>query len=243
LPKGESTAILAALVQIFRSAKAQDTAGLADLRKALDAVARENLETVPLQEGLHLFTKTHCAPLSRLPTTRALLLIGRRLWIDRQLAPVSDPQSTEDPIPTAPPDEGDGAAAPFRDPEGICRQLENTVCHQAALLRRSRWLALLGNATLTWTPPHSDTQRHLVFSKGRVVARGDPGPLTKPAPEPSTPHHQRWRPTDRDAYDRLRVATTELRRLIHAGRAFTIRPANAKTELHHGQVARLLRWF
>jgi DNA polymerase III epsilon subunit-like protein len=246
LPVGEFSA-LSTLARILGSADtlctAVDTAELADLWRAYSDTAWRGLEAADLKAGLQLFAKTHRDMLGGLPPVVALLAIGRRLWIDRHLAPALDPQCTPDPTPELA-DGGDKAAtASLCHPEQVCRRLEHAVCHLAALLRRSRWMALLGNATLTWSSPHSDTERCLVFRKGRVVARGDHRPPTTARPRRRSTHHLRWRPADRVTYDRLRVATTELRRLVQEKRAMTIRLDASGNDLHRGQVARRLRWF
>jgi DNA polymerase III subunit epsilon len=246
LPVGESIAILGALARLLQNVNALDAtieiAELADLQQVIGALAPEAIEPALIREALLLFTKNHATPLSRRYPTHALLTIGRRLWMDRHLTPTADPQPAPDPAPFEP-DEDDGTVvAPIWHPEAICRLLENVICHQAALLRRSRWLALLGNATLIWSSPHSSTQRRIVFRKGRVAAR-DNGLTTSSKSWGRSRLHQRWRPTDKVTYDRLRVATTELRRLVQEKRALTIRLDRSGNDLHRGQVARRLHWF
>jgi hypothetical protein len=243
LPLGKFGAF-SALARILRSAEAMaDTAELANLQKAFGDTAHMDLETAVLGEGLQLFAKAHRDTLSGLPPVVALLAIGRRLWVDRHQAPSVDPQGTQNPTPETADESDKGDTAALRHPEQICRRLEHALCHLAALLRRSRWLALLGNATLTWSSPRGDTERCLVFRKGRVVARGDRSPSAAAMPEARSTHRERWRPADRATYDRLRVATTELRRLVQEKRAIALRLAASGKDLHRGQVARRLRWF
>jgi hypothetical protein len=205
-----------------------------------------------LEAGLGLFLQAHGAIVKRVSPERAPLVIGRRLWSNRHPAP--PPEAGNGPPPSPPTSDANDGAAVWTS-ERVCRCLEHAVCRTAALLRRSRWLGRLGNAVLTWERPDAKPPvcRRLVFRNGRVVARKDlRSPVVpKPAPLPPVPFH--WHPHDKITYDRLRVATTELRRLVQERRPITIQPrpvadrparqAPRRGVLNRAQLARLLSWF
>lgn len=233
---GAPFTLLAALVQAL--AVGDEDASQTRLRRALDHTREESLEKTCLAAGLQLFRHAHQSVLKRTTPGRALLAIGRQLWV----APGHDAnESTEaaaiEEIPEP---------APLWTPERVCRHLEHAVCNAGALLRRSRWLTRLGNATLIWRLPHTNTAgfRSIVFHEGLVIARGNQIRMTPGQPVKAPRPHRRWRPQDRATYDRLRVATTELRRLIQEARPVSIVLGGKTTATLNGErLTRLLSWF
>lgn len=103
-------------------------------------------------------------------------------------------------------------------PEAVARSLENVIRHGARLIRRSRWFCLLSESSLAWNT--GDTaggeRRLLVFRGGAVVHREDleGGKEIPPPPGYLRPFPVRRTNFDIDTYDRMRVLTTELRRLV-----------------------------
>jgi len=103
-------------------------------------------------------------------------------------------------------------------PEAVARSIEGIIRHGARLIRRARWFCLLSESSLAWNT--GDTaggeRRLLVFRGGDVVYRED---LLEERETPPPPGYLRPFPVRRanfdiDTYDRMRVLTTELRRLV-----------------------------
>jgi hypothetical protein len=115
----------------------------------------------------------------------------------------------------------------------------------ALLIRRARWLCLLSESSLAWETRDAGDHRKiaLLFENGAVAQRLE---LSGQAEVPLPAGYAR-RMTDRQkifdltTYERLRVVTTELRRLVAAGRRLEIR-LRPNTTLGRRQLTRLLPW-
>ena len=103
-------------------------------------------------------------------------------------------------------------------PEAVARSIEGILRHGARLIRRARWFCLLSESSLAWNT--GDTaggeRRLLVFRGGTVAHRED---LLEERETPPPPGYLRPFPVRRTnfdigTYDRMRVLTTELRRLV-----------------------------
>lgn len=208
------------------------------LAPRLDPGGAEALDSACLGAGLELFHQTHQEKLHRLPPGRALLAVARQLWIDQQIG--ANEATEADSVDQI------AAPAPLWTPERVCRHLEHAVRQAGALLRRGRWLIRLGDATLIWRRPHThaETYRALSFHRGLVMARSTTASLAAPPQEAAMSPAPRWHPSDRTTYDRLRVATTELRRLVQEERPVIIvlKGRNNPT-LNGKRLARLLNWL
>ena len=130
---------------------------------------------------------------------------------------------------------------PRPSPAGV----EHFALHGALLLRRARWLCLLSEATLAWRPRDTAEGGRIavVFANGAICFR-EHLPEGRQAPPP--PGHakglaERRKSFDWGVYERLRVVTTELRRLLAEGRVPEIRLGPRGT-LKAGQLARILPW-
>lgn len=208
------------------------------LRPLLDQGGKEPLDSACLGAGLELFRQAHQETLHRMPPGHALLAVARQLWIDQQIG-------AEEETDTASAEKS-ATSAPLWTPERVRRHLEHAVRQAGALLRRSRWLIRLGNATLIWRLPdtHTEVYRALTFHQGVVIARRNRSSLAAPPQETAPSLSPRWRPQDRTTYDRLRVATTELRRLVHEKRPVTIvLKGKNNPALNREHLARLLHWL
>ena len=101
------------------------------------------------------------------------------------------------------------------DPEMVASFIEGTLRHAAHMLRRSRWLVQLSDSTLTWQ--------------------------TRDASERTITHNSRIQDFNASIYDRLRVFTTELKRLVSENRPLKLHLSNKTLDTPH--LARLLRWL
>jgi hypothetical protein len=129
------------------------------------------------------------------------------------------------------------------DPERVADALDRLVAHGAHLLRRARWFCRLSDSCLLWAPKGGPAfRRMLVLERGRVAIARELGDGEEPQ-LPSTRRSQRARQCSFDGatYDRLRVLTTELRRLVAQGRKVEL-ILGPQTHLDCPALAKLLRW-
>jgi hypothetical protein len=110
-------------------------------------------------------------------------------------------------------------------PELVQLSLEWLALRGALARRRAIWLTRLIDASVLWTEPGTAGARLIVIENGEVVLNTDIGADATP---PIPPGHARPVPARREAFtlarfDRLRVLSTELKRLVVAGAPVALR--------------------
>lgn len=237
------------VVGIVRSVGSALVAGIGGVEgvgaeeKAL-MVARVCPEKTILSGGIEAFREKHADLMVRLGLWRALLRVGRDSWKER-LVSVDDRlqdmdegnlESEKGDLPEETPVEW--------TPELVCRRIEGLLRHVSHQMRRARWLARLSDSVVAWRRESGeDGLLALVLGGGCVV---DCRLVEDVASLPESPGYGRaWREKqvalDLQAYDRLRVLTTELRRLLTEERLVCVR-LGANVFLNTGHLGRLLRW-
>jgi len=200
-----------------------------------------------LVEGLGFFRDNHQLWLKPSSPLRSLLGLGGKLWRQR-LAALEKARSEprEEEIEEASADDIPGSEeGPTWTPEAVARGIERFAMHSALMIRRARWLCLLSESTLAWDMRDSSGRaRNVLLLKNGDVFRLEQLPISVETPAP--PGHairmpQRQKNFDVTTYERLRVATTELRRLLTEGRNLEIRLKPTAT-LSRKQLATLLPW-
>jgi hypothetical protein len=203
-----------------------------------------------LEEGLRSFGREYHKILHRLGIWRGLMAIGRLSWLDRlqnnndggQLDPI-DPNPINPATGSDSPEENSGYDW---SPGAVKRALTSRIRHCGHLLRRARWLTLLSESSVAWRESENSKRpyRVLVLKDGKVVENGSTW-TQRSLPIPpggARPLAARRSCFDLEVYDRLRVLTTELRRLIVDHRSAVVR-LNAKVMLGSDQLERLLKWI
>jgi hypothetical protein len=194
--------------------------------------------------GIERFRRTYSNVLRGSRRLHGLLHIGRSSWAGRRLQKQVDTEAISDRDTEA------SAATdpePFAwTPEAVEKTLVGLLRHCGFLLRRARWLAMLSESTIAWQQrdPESDLRNVILFHRGDIVERSvaDPDdPLPAP-PGARMPPLQRRGNLDLVTYDRLRVLTTELRRLLTEQRPLVIR-LNRRSCLGQQQLRRLIQWI
>jgi hypothetical protein len=184
--------------------------------------------------GFDLFCQKHEQILEHQPAGRALITLGTRLWREA-LSAAETTQSEDD----------DNSEEKDWTPEIVSGALESVTKRCAYWIRRSRWLCLLSESTLAWEVRNDPGQIIcLVFNRGDIIDRRSASvrstlPLS---PGYSTPFRDRQHHFNINTYDRLRVVTTELRRLISEDRWLRLR-LGPKSILRPAELARALRWI
>jgi DNA polymerase-3 subunit epsilon len=183
-----------------------------------------------LEEGLDLFRKNHLSHLRHRSALRAVTALGAR-FRRRQLAAGADAhieeESREDDQEIPESESGADADPIAWTPDTVATSIEHMLTRAAHLIRRARWHALLSESCLTWTHAgRSDGSKNLLVVECGAVACRDIFAARKKAPAPpgfGRPWHERRKVLDLAGYDRMRVFTTELRRLVCDDRRIELR--------------------
>jgi len=128
----------------------------------------------------------------------------RALLLARHLVAVAAAQEEDDREPA------EGADDHAWDPERVARHLERAAAQAYRTFRRARWLCLLHDSDVVFREPGAAEARRLRIRAGEIAAPGD-----GPAPPRATAF-------DRARYDRLRILTTELKRILRDGGEVTL---------------------
>ena len=180
---------------------------------------------------------TACA--RRTPSCRAstsqhytkLLRLGTRLWREGR----RDRDVDED-------DDANRGLSVWT-PEFVQVSLEWLALRAALARRRAIWLTRLADSSVVWREPGDSCARLIVIENGDVALSAS---VDASAPPPIPPGYSRPVATRRQAFtlasfDRLRVLTTELKRLITAGAPVALR-LGAGPPLDESRLASALWW-
>jgi DNA polymerase-3 subunit epsilon len=177
--------------------------------------------------GWREFTADYLA--GRQPASaRHVACVARALWLLRARA---EPEAA-----------ADESAPEVWDLARVRRRLERHLVQGGLLLRRARWLCLLADASVAFRERDAERARLLEISAGRVLAQREIDAVLEIRQLPRRrPRGFRERQSSFDAasYDRLRVLSTELRRVHDDGGEVALR-VGAHT-LAGEQLARLIR--
>ena len=148
----------------------------------------------------------------------ALLAAGAEIWEERirerELEREREPAPGEE-LESESEDEDLDDEEPI-SPEKALRYAEGAVAWSSALIRRARWLRLLSSSTITWEPARRDgrKERCLVLRDGDIVSCEDVEDSME-SQDAAPVRSGGTASLDRERYERLRLITTELRRLLN----------------------------
>jgi hypothetical protein len=162
-----------------------------------------------------------------------LLRLGTRLWREGR----RDRDVDEDD-----PNEA-GRGLTIWTPEFVQVSLEWLALRAALARRRAIWLTRLFDSSLVWREPGESCARLIVIEKGEVALSTA---VDASAPPPIPPGYRRSVAARREAFtlasfDRLRVLTTELKRLVAAGAPVALR-VGVEPALDESRLASALWW-
>ena len=248
LPDGKSSEALAALGRWLNSGMQLDERPGADIGYAVLALPAEYAPDVDcLRLGFEMFRRHHGPRASNQSALRFLTALGARLWQERLAAAALAETLAEVPDGTEEVDatQDDSENEFIWTPEAVARSIERAFMHNAHLIRRARWFCLLSESALAWEAAGRPQANKImvVFENGRVNHRDE----LSMDDEPATPagfvksFHERQKNIDLNTYDRLRVVTTEMRRIISEGRDIEL-CLKPEVTLTRQQLIRVLRW-
>ncbi len=198
-----------------------------------------------LRAGLTVFIHKHADLLRGRPMRRALMCIGRLSWIEKKKRHDQTPDHNDDSAEDSAQETDKGAAEFSWTLEAVVSCMESLLRRCGHQLRRARWFTILSEATVAWETqsPKGNGMHLLVLENGQVFKRSTiPSGSALPVPPGyKIGFRERLPNLDLQAYDRLRVLTTELRRLATAERSMVIRLSRSAF-LGSNQVKRLLKW-
>jgi DNA polymerase-3 subunit epsilon len=193
-------------------------------------------EPACFRAGSEMFRAKRREILDRLPFPQSLILLGTRLWSERLESREETPEE---------PDDQAEDARPAWTPESVARALESVARRGVLLIRRARWFCLLSESSLAWEKRACRNGRRnlVVIEKGALsrCAVLETGQDMPPPPGRGRRFRERQEGFDPAAYDRMRVLTTELRRLVAEGRDVAVL-AGRGSVLGRGSLAKALRW-
>jgi DNA polymerase III subunit epsilon len=200
-----------------------------------------------LQAGLDNFQQKHRGVLIQQSPLRGLTLLGAQLWRERPASPLlkAPDEKTEDKYDEVEEEQIDSPKEFEWTPESVARAVENMVMHGAHMIRRARWFCLLSESSLVWTSADNPQgfKNLVVFEKGDIRYRDDCKTGSEIPVPPGFVRSFRCRQKNLDlmTYDRLRVATTEMRRLIAEGRRIELR-LGPKVTIACRHLKKALQW-
>lgn len=193
-----------------------DFAALARRKRDALGSGRWSADPQTFDAGYARFSAAHAELLrSDVSAASRLLQLGTRLWAEGRRDRDLDPDE---------PSERDRRLTPWT-PELVQASLEWLALRAAQARRRANWFTRLFDAALIWSEPGSIAMRLIVIENGDVVsADAVAGETIVPVP----PGHDRPFPARREnftlaRFDRLRVLTTELKRVAAAGAPVAVR--------------------
>lgn len=129
---------------------------------------------------------------------------ARALRLARQLVAVVAAQE-DDPREQQGGEQGEDEHA--WDPERVARHLERAAAQAYRAVRRARWLRLLHDSDVAYREPAASELRRLRIRDGAIAVEAGDGAEVAASPAVF----------DRARYDRLRILTTELKRIVRDG--------------------------
>jgi hypothetical protein len=200
-----------------------------------------------LSEGLEIFKDRYHSRLATQRPLHFLTALGAKLWRERQEAAATaeaeeacqnDLEAIVDPLE-------ESSDMPTWTPESVADAIEAMIRHSAHQIRRARWFCLLSESALAWSKnEHSGHKEFLViFEKGAVVQRDKHDKHIESISPPGHGHSFRTRQNNIDltTYDRLRVVTTEIRRILAEDRKIALH-LGPQVVLSRQELRKALRW-
>ncbi len=200
-----------------------------------------------LKAGFENFREHHRSRLENQLPLRFLTGLGAKLWQEKLEAAAlaetdAEKQSNMDDLDEQQEESGDPHTW---TPEAVTGAIEAMIRHSAHLIRRARWFCLLSESSLAWTSAGQTEQKKnlVVFENGALIKQGEVKATVKTMPPPGYANSFRARQNNIDliTYDRMRVVTTEIRRILSEDRNIELR-LGPKVTLGRQELKKALRW-
>ncbi len=191
-----------------------------------------------IRQGFELFWKQHTRILRDVPELYSLNKLGKELWLKR-IAEQEAEIDADDNI------EHETRGRVWK-PETVAAMIEQNVLKGTHELRRTRWFVWLTESSIAWEEVNNSSTRKmlLIFENGEVVYRED---LVSADDIPVPPGYQkrfyeRQNNFDLMTLDRMRVVTSEMRKLVSSGNWIRVR-FSQEIMLDSSKLIRLFKWI
>ena len=248
LPAGRTTEALAALGSWFKDGLPLEGDPDKLIGYSIFAMPPEyGPEIDCLAEGLKIFKDRYRSRLESQTPLRFLTALGAALWQEKleAQAAAGTEETDQDDLEGQPELHEKPVDMPVWTPEAAAGAMEAMIRHSAHLIRRARWFRLLSDSALVWTScgPSGQKESLLVIENGAVVRQGKLNVQAGIVHRFQTGYSIRKRQNNIDlkTYDRLRVITTELRRIISEDRRIKLH-LGPKVILNRPALKKVLRW-
>lgn len=189
--------------------------------------------------GLESFQKEYCARTESPFDMNRVMKWGTRFWQEKLIERESeqDKEETEE--------EAEEGIEQGWTPERVFRALKRLNRLGAFQIRRARWFCRLSESIIRWTPRKRENGQTnlLIITNGIPHFAGTPKDADKTIVPPGhkKTSMERQECFDISTYDRMRIVTTEMRRIIQDGRDIELcfHPENT---LKKGELEKILRW-
>lgn len=164
--------------------------------------------------GFRELMRRHPAELSAaMSPRRGALELGRKLLRSRALSKVAES------------DEIDPVQKPEGwDPERVARHIERAAAQAYQTYRRARWLELLHDCNVVYREPKARERRELRVRDGEILTATSLDAASLALSDRGTRPH-----FDRSKYDRLRILSSELKRISRDGGEVSLSRATGRT--------------
>ncbi len=206
-------------------------------------------ESLLFIKGIKEFKKQNLNFLKSPVTFPSLIKMGTKLWkekLDKQAEKRLQTETETDTLVLEPDPPKKVKKKPIHwTPESVAKALQHIIRVGSFQIRRARWLYLLTESTLIWEGDYKDTDRkNLVVFKSGLPSFEDPIPGSQEI-SLHTGHRksslEKKQNFDVFTYDRLRILTTEVRRILDEDRITTLR-FGPNLLLKSEQLREVLKW-
>ena len=222
-----------------------DTISFEEIHKTLGIPPEYAPDSDCFRQGVSLFREKHAGLLNSLSGTRALIKIGTHSWRERHEDSALEETEKVSNDTEKNTDEDSSSEDWIWTPDAVAGAIERVVRHGAHAVRRARWFCSLSESTLTWRPGETagSLWHILVLENGAAAFSTNDSSSDIPhvPPEYKARQQDRQRCFDVKTYDRMRVLTTEIRRLVSEKRAVELR-LSPTSVLRKNELERMLAW-
>lgn len=211
LPSERSLLPLAALIELVGGAAATE----ASRAQAVGVSALFTPDPPSFDAGWKMLSERHTEALGGTrPPRRRVLELARKLLVTGVAPETEDAPESEDSEL--------GVEVSTWDAPRVARHIEQALVQAYRAYRRAHWLRLIHDCDIVYREPAA-TRARLLEVRGGVVVTTEDAPLEHAPTERLRRRDASGPPSfDRAKYDRLRVLTTELKRIVRDGGTVTV---------------------
>ena len=196
-------------------------------------------DTECFKEGLDIFFDKYEKEIKEGDTLGELLKIGKQVW--QQMFEESEKLEETD-IEEQEPEDDEESEVLLWIPEKVFSFIEGNLGRVFNMVKKAKWFLLLSESVIVWKSVDGEQTNVLTIKRGKCLFRKPPKKkMTVSQPDFKKENLQRMECFNISVYDRLRVVTTEIRRLLSENRDVEVR-LSPSIVLKKEKLKRLLKW-